>query len=398
MIYDALTIDTQTVYSNDRNLDRGLVGQLDQYKDGLIKVIISEVTLRELHKMLVEKAKAPREALTKAMRDGAHNGQLTSAQHASLESVLNKMAPPEEHAKQQLREFIGRTGADVITADQAPMNALLDGYFKSKPPFSGKGKKSEFPDAIALLSLEAWAAKHRKRVLVVSKDNDWKTFSYQSPYLDLVDDLGKAMAMLSELAQATEPKARSVLTELLNEGSEKNSEIEYAIANAIDLETPQILFESSMPSQDDGCTLSLMKYSIDGLSDQTTPIDIVRVSEEKFTFRVPVNVYADLSADIDFFVFDNEEDSYLPMGSTFVEREIEFHAYLLIGCAENVIEDNKGEKKTAFVLEELQLIGVPKTIDIGYVDYSLSDEEDYYLETEDWAVDELDRDASRAEK
>lgn len=46
MPYDALTIDTQIVYANGRHLDRGLVGKLDQYQDGLIQVVLSEITLR----------------------------------------------------------------------------------------------------------------------------------------------------------------------------------------------------------------------------------------------------------------------------------------------------------------------------------------------------------------
>ena len=47
MTYDALTIDTQVVYSNDLELDKGLVGQLSQFKDGLVKFLLSEITVRE---------------------------------------------------------------------------------------------------------------------------------------------------------------------------------------------------------------------------------------------------------------------------------------------------------------------------------------------------------------
>jgi hypothetical protein len=73
MTYDALTIDTQTVYANGRHLDRGLVGQLDQYKDGLIQVVISEVVHREINSMLVTKAKTSIDALSKAMKEGVGN-------------------------------------------------------------------------------------------------------------------------------------------------------------------------------------------------------------------------------------------------------------------------------------------------------------------------------------
>jgi hypothetical protein len=41
-------------------------------------------------------------------------------------------------------------------------------------------KKSEFPDALALLSLERWATQNKSLVLLVSADGDWKKLVEQS--------------------------------------------------------------------------------------------------------------------------------------------------------------------------------------------------------------------------
>jgi len=47
----------------------------------------------------------------------------------------------------------------------------MNAYFASQDPFEPSGpKKSEFPDAFALVTLEEWALKNDKKVLVVTRD------------------------------------------------------------------------------------------------------------------------------------------------------------------------------------------------------------------------------------
>ena len=157
MKYQAITIDTQVVYANKRQLDGGVVAQLGQYKEGPIKFILTEIVLRELISLFQEKAKAPIEALSKTIKDGDLNGQLTSDQKKQLKLVLQAMEAPIEHAKKQLKDFVARTNAHILAAETVQMKPILDAYFGNQPPFSNKGKKSEFPDAISLLAIEHWA-------------------------------------------------------------------------------------------------------------------------------------------------------------------------------------------------------------------------------------------------
>ncbi|MCR4470036.1 hypothetical protein [Burkholderia sp. SCN-KJ] len=44
-------------------------------------------------------------------------------------------------------------------------------------------RSHEFPDAVALLALEHWAAEHDTAVLVVSTDSDWQRFCSAHPRL-----------------------------------------------------------------------------------------------------------------------------------------------------------------------------------------------------------------------
>lgn len=56
----------------------------------------------------------------------------------------------------------------------------MDAYFLKKPPFSQK-KKSEFPDAFVLKSLEQWCKTNKKCCIILSNDNDM--LNYESKYL-----------------------------------------------------------------------------------------------------------------------------------------------------------------------------------------------------------------------
>lgn len=380
MTYDALTIDTQVVYSNGLELDSGLVGQLSQFNGGLVKFLLSEINLREIHKALTDKAKGPHDALSKAIRSGLSNGQLEEEQKNALNGVLEAMVKPADHAKRQLEAFIVATGGEIIAADQADIKAILDKYFKNEPPFASKGKKSEFPDAIALLSLENWAIHNQKRILAVSNDVDWKTFADQSDHIDVVDDLGKALTLLNELAEETVPVAKAVLDLISAEDPDILQALQSSLEYAVESEFPYLEFDGPMPGEDEGANLSLVDFEIQGLKNKSTKIDIVRVGTQGFAFRVPANIIANVYAEISFSIKDSIDKDYVPMGSTSVEREIEFEAYLLFEIS-HFLNDEEDESSVVYEIENVELLDAPSSIDIGYIDYSLADE-DYEFEFE----------------
>lgn len=382
MTYDALTIDTQVIYSNDLDLQDGLVGQLVQYKDGLVDFLISEITVREVHKALTEKARSTNDALAKAIKSGAANGQISDADVALLKAFHDAMAQPQDHARKQIAEFLKNTGAEIVSASRAEVKEVLDRYFRNEPPFSSKGKKNEFPDAFALLSIEAWAREKNKRILAVSKDSDWKSFAEQSQLVDVVEDLGKAMALLNELADSMVPLARAVLTEVGNYDSATcelvDTLLEWSIANIF----PYVDFDGPMPGELDSVSLELTGYEISGIEDQTTEIDVVRVGKESFAFRVPAHITANATADISFSVRDSIDNDYVPMGSTSVVREIEFDAFVLFDCS-RLIGEGGSDDGGQSIVHSVEVVDAPKSIDFGYIDYSLA--EDHY----DFDIDTL---------
>ena len=67
----------------------------------------------------------------------------------------------------------------------------------ASPPFEEPDKKKhEFPDAIALLSLEEWAEVNKTRILAVSCDRGWAAFAAESEWIVVDSDLASALAEL----------------------------------------------------------------------------------------------------------------------------------------------------------------------------------------------------------
>jgi PIN domain len=91
----------------------------------------------------------------------------------SVEAALGFGQAAQDFAESFFASFIDAV-APVMVGVQNVVEPtdLLRRYFAADPPFGGKEtKKHEFPDAMALISLEAWARAARTMMLVISRDS-----------------------------------------------------------------------------------------------------------------------------------------------------------------------------------------------------------------------------------
>jgi hypothetical protein len=84
MKYDVITFDTQTVETNAFHFDGGLLSQLKQFKDGPVRVVVSEIIVREIFKHLVEKTRAARDSAVSAHKKAVDRTSISSIQLADL--------------------------------------------------------------------------------------------------------------------------------------------------------------------------------------------------------------------------------------------------------------------------------------------------------------------------
>lgn len=383
MAYDAITIDTQTIYGNNNELKSGIVGQLYQYKDGQVRFILSEIVLREILKLRTNIAQGVLDKQKTALRDGGKSGLLNEAAQEAIKEIVDKLPTADDHARTELKAFMADCGGEVVPAKLALTEDVIKAYFRGDPPFSAKGKKNEFPDSIALLSLEAWAKENKKRILAVSRDGDWESFGNISQRIDVVKDLGDAMASLTKHAEAVLPHAVALVAEIRSEPLGKTftafgNQLEYAVSDI----NPYVDFDGPMLGEAEESYVTLADYELLPDGDEAD-IEIIRIGHESFVARVPVSIDAKITTHIQFAIYDSIDKDYVPMGSTEVETEETFSASVLIHVHAFEVEED-GVVETVWEIDNVELTDAPSDFDIGYVDYSLADEYD----AEDWMQNE----------
>src|SRR5690606_34157097 len=116
--------------------------------------------------------------------------------------LIKKIKVPTElkwFVQRRLDSFIRKLDITVIQANEVHISSIVDHYFKNSPPFSKEGKKKyEFPDAIALMSIENWARNNDRKILAISDDQDWMNYSETSERISVEKDLAIALEGIQE--------------------------------------------------------------------------------------------------------------------------------------------------------------------------------------------------------
>ncbi len=187
--------------SNGLRLNSGLLKQLEQFHNSSIKLIISEIVKEELLSQLRDKAKKAQDKMIIAVKEAKDYLLVNNQVLEDIEKEIFDSHKPQEIALKKFRQFQEITSLYIIEAqDHVKIHDLIQMYFNSEAPFQATGKKKcEFPDAIALMSLEALAKNSETKILVVSSDNDWKNFCQKSENLEIIDNLANALSLFQDV-------------------------------------------------------------------------------------------------------------------------------------------------------------------------------------------------------
>jgi len=195
-----ITIDSSIIAEYGYRFDKGMLGQLHQFKNSRFQFLLSEIVVREIKRQIAERIAINLQGWPKVSDLLKSFSQTTEAtvQLDDCVSELNHQAIAEK----QVDQFLIDTAAAVVSADHAEMKDVLNLYFDRRSPFGKGGKKSEFPDAIALLGLENWRSAGKCGMIVVSRDTDWIQFCEESDSpLYAVQNLGEALEIINASEQ-----------------------------------------------------------------------------------------------------------------------------------------------------------------------------------------------------
>lgn len=172
-------IDT-SIYEEGQFVGSGTLKTLyDAAKYGLICILLPDITEREVLAHIDTKMSAEKDKLRRQLS--------TMMKHLEpLREKLEEVVKQSETAVQEmiylfLEQLKIANVCRIPLQENLDISSIVDAYFRKEPPFSEK-KKSEFPDAFVLKSLELWCKDNKQTCVILSNDNDM--LNYKSEYLE----------------------------------------------------------------------------------------------------------------------------------------------------------------------------------------------------------------------
>lgn len=298
MKYDAVTLDTNIFVQKRLNLERGMLAQFKQFAEGSVKFILSEIILKEMFRHLKSDADDAKHALEAAIRHSAITKLFDAKTMETLSSLASGILDPSEAANRALMNWLGRTGCEVVNASGANVERLIEMYFATDAPFE-KSKKHEFPDAIALITLEDWAKTKGQKLLAITRDEGWIAFCEKSEWIDAETDVSSALQRF----QAHTESARKLVASLLNLiATGKRQDVMTELKQRLDKEIlnvePEVEADSDFYWVETSFNIRLREIH---LHEPTNSFRIIQTQKDAVVARIIVGFDALVEIDFDYY-------------------------------------------------------------------------------------------------
>ena len=234
-----------------------------------------------------------------------HAGVLQAASSEECRSLFKTVDQSAliEFGMEVWEKFLADSKVEVVNASNVHTPDLLNLYFAQRPPFSKK-KKSEFPDAISLLSLEQWCRNKGEQLFLISGDPDLKAWCDERPGMHHVKSLNEFL-------------------DLYNRAEENLTQLAHAI-----FDKEQEWVDCVLKDEFLGCSFvyaNNWEAEVENVEITSTRIDdvnVIEVDEYRFilSLQMEISFTADVSGpDYDRGWWDSEEKSYMHLPSFHAE-------------------------------------------------------------------------------
>lgn len=304
----AITFDTQIFDRNGRTFRKGLLAQFGQIKNSNIQLIVTELVRDEIEKHILEMHSARHKRVNDAFSLVAQH--LSDDLADEIREELEARATPEQIAFYEINDFFLATNAELAFYEEISIRNIFELYFNNNPPFhKSNDKKHEFPDAVALLSLEAYA--ENRGILVVSSDKDWIKFCSNSKNkrLHCIPDLTTAFSLINSIETDAKEIAsqRSLQLQRFND----DGDLKAAISdNLIERLKHELLFTARTNYFYNARCADIKIVSITHREDKA--FGKIRDDLSKTIWALELDTVCHVAVDVDFF---DDNESYIGRNS-----------------------------------------------------------------------------------
>jgi hypothetical protein len=318
----AISLDTVAFDTYDCNLGYVTLARLDQFKRGGIKLLLSEIVVKEVTAHIARQAAETQRVLKSSLKRHKRRWDL-GIDLEKFDADLQLNVDFCEAAKEQVEEYLEVVGAEVISAASKSDLAVevLRRYFEVIAPFEAReGKKHEFPDAFALLSLEQEAVERKTLLLCVSADKGWAKFAERSDHIVVVPKLDITLSWFNDPGRIIAKRAVALwkAKTALDIDSEVNSAFEYY------LDGLWFEIEGDAPLDYEAEPLSAVLQYLD-LDAIEAPV-VIAEDDDQVTFSTTAIAKVGFEAEFNFYVHDSIDGDNVGLGSQslYLEKELPF--------------------------------------------------------------------------
>lgn len=356
--FGAVSLDTNVFHKLNYNLESKLLREMSQFPNHGIRHLVTDVVAGEVRAHMIDSQDQAKIELRAALRRFVIARGLQKAERDRIGSEIGLDEDVEEAVFERWLEFVGATELEILGGTPADGDALVRMYFSRTPPFEARAdKKHEFPDAIALLTLEAAGEAMGKYVLAVSNDGGWKLFASKSKWVVVIDDLKAAVSLLHTADAIAGERALALLAD---EDAGMRDDLDAAIGDFLDEYYPEIEAESYMDFDADFEEASLVDVEpVDPSSALTLASDT-----ETVTLAFDIHLIVDMRARFTFQVENAVDGDAVSFGA----REVTKRQAMVLPVTLVALRTQDGSTGAVSVSIEQ---GRPQTVNFGFVEPKL---------------------------
>ena len=220
-----LFIDTSIFYEAGYNFEAARVVAFKEAINGIdLTLLMPDPTSREIHRHISDRSASAVKSLEGAARRAPFLYKLSSWPLNGTNPTRLK-SQIEEIANQALSSFLDLFQVVELKYDGVDLHEIMNWYDCRRAPFSEK-KKKEFPDALALASINHYHASNPGNIAIISKDKDFSVACERYPHLlhfaslasfsEAIKSEDKRVASIRETLDVNDNDIRAAIADAFN--------------------------------------------------------------------------------------------------------------------------------------------------------------------------------------
>ncbi|MCG9510975.1 PIN domain-containing protein [Acinetobacter pittii] len=363
--FGAITIDNATFKSEGYKFYEGLLGQMKQFKDSPVQVLQTDIVHNEAIKHIGQEISKTRSAIDQALRSANKQLKINEATITKAKTLLSLNGSEHEIAESRLHEYYEFIGAIKLNSeDYVDLSILMRMYFSNEAPFeTGKDKKNEFPDAIALLTLDEWAESNDINVVAVSQDKGWKDYSEHSKRITLVASLAEALEKFQPHNKVASIVSHIRNDSLLDEDNHVLEMIQQALIDSVDGYDINIEVDSHMHVDWDDTSASYVSHEFDKEENGSIKISVVRINDQCIVLKLGAEIEVEVEANFYFSIRDSIDKDYVSLGGNVCTTIEKYHTDILLTLSGDFSKDFDNIR-----IGEIEVLETLSEADFGYIE------------------------------